>query len=68
MKSILNIKEQVLLKKLTSNITKMGDFMRSEGLSSQDVNEFVVRCVFGVDKIVPYKIPKLSKDFSSETE
>ena len=53
MKSILNIKEQVLLKKLASNITKMGDFMRSEGLSSQDVNEFVVRFVFGVDKIVP---------------
>jgi len=37
MKNLLSIKEQVLLKKLVSKLSKISKFMKSEGMSDNDV-------------------------------
>lgn len=37
MKNLLSIKEQVLLKKLVSKLNKISKFMKSEGMSDNDV-------------------------------
>lgn len=42
--------------------------MKSEGLSNRDVNQFISKSVFGVETIENKVLPKLSRDFSSETE
>ena len=67
MKTLLTVKEQVLLKKIISKITKLSKFIQSEGLSVHDVNDFVLRCVFEVENHQEQRTPKFSKDFSSET-
>lgn len=56
------------MNKLSSKLKKLSGLMKSEGLSNRDVNQFISKSVFGVEVNENKVLPKLSRDFSSETE